>query len=86
MQALFTLSKLTSLYPQSVIKDVRKQYHCKKNYTYCGLTTDLSLLHKRIFHFACTALFSRHIVVIIRMVRTCFGFRTIGVKAPHDVC
>ena len=25
------------------IKDVRKQYHSNKNYTYCGLMTDLGL-------------------------------------------
>ena len=25
------------------IKDVRQQYHSKKNYTYCGLMTDLDL-------------------------------------------
>jgi len=25
------------------IKDVRKQYHSNKNYTFCGLMTDLGL-------------------------------------------
>ena len=28
------------------IKDVRKQYHCNKNYTFCGLMTDLGLTNE----------------------------------------
>ena len=31
------------------IKDVRQQYHSKKNYTYCGLMTDLGLIHSTIY-------------------------------------
>ena len=34
----------TDKMPSKKIKDVRKQDHSNKNYTYCGLMTDLGLI------------------------------------------